>query len=127
MESIDNLFINLFEVQGVTNSRLVTFTQSHLALMQTANPGGAFTPLIVATQPLLTAFEQSLTQRLGSIGLSKSETFGKRKARLAFTAFIRQHEGTVRSVFGKDSGTYREFFPHGLTAYDRFSGPRYET
>ncbi len=126
METISNLFIDLFEVKDLTNNRLESYAVNHLARMVANNPAGKLDALIADTQTAIIAFQQSKNNRYSSLGNRKAYTATKQQARDAFTVFIRQQEGTVRGKFGKKSEPYLQFFPNKLTAFDRATATGYD-
>ena len=126
MEKLDNLFTDLFEVKDLTNNRLSRFASDHLACLNSNNPAGIFNAIIDSTQTALYNFRASQSKKLSSLGNRKAYTQTKRQARNAFTVFIRQQEGSVRGKFGKDSEAYIQFFPKGLTVYDRATNRGYD-
>lgn len=126
LKKLDDLFTDIFELKKITNGRLTTFANVHLMSLVKNNPGGAFDALIPATQNALNALRQSGQGKFGTVGDRKAMTKEKKKARVAFNKFIRQKEGLVRGKFGERSEAYIQFFPQGLTAYDRATDMEYQ-
>ena len=126
MKKLNDLFTDIFELKKITNARLTTFANFHLVALVRNNPGGIFDALIAPTENTLKALRNSEQGKYGSIGDRKGTTLAKKKARVAFNRFIRRNEGAVRAKFAETSAPYKEFFPTGLTAYDRASDMKYQ-
>ena len=68
---------------------------------------------------LLTAFQSALGVQATTIGRQVGGTLTRQQAGEAARAFISQQEGLVRAKFGKASAPYLEFYPQGITEYQR--------
>lgn len=117
-KKITDIFEDLVEGHNITDSRLLTFGYDQLSKLSVSNPGGVFTPIINALTGVLDTFGSALTAELSNTGDRQGATLAKDLSRTAFTEWMRRNEGLVRSTFGKNSGSYIEFFPSGLTQFD---------
>ena len=68
---------------------------------------------------LLTAFQSALGVQATTIGQQVGGTLTRQQAGDAARAFISQQEGLVRAKFGKASAPYLEFYPQGISEYQR--------
>ena len=125
MINLEILFKDLFDGEKITNERLGTFGFDHLAKLTANNPGSVFNSLITATQTKLVAFSNAYQLKGSNIGDQKGSTNVKNDARKAFTQYIREQEGGIRTKFGKTSAAYMQFFPDGLSAFNKATDSGY--
>ena len=125
MEQINDLFTDFFNKPIITNERLGTFALDHIARVVANNPGGVFAGIIASTQTATEALGAAYVQKDATMGDQKGSTSTKNLARKAFSAYISQQEGTIRGKFGKTSEAYIQFFPNGLSAFNKATDTGY--
>ncbi len=127
MKKIEDLFTDFFNERKITNERLGSYGLDHVArITANNNPASTFAAIIANTNNALSAFGTAVEAVGGSIGNRKGSTSTKNLARMAFNAFIRQKEGTIKGQFGETSEPYIQFFPDGLSVYNKATDLKYK-
>ncbi|MBS0659502.1 MAG: hypothetical protein JSR82_14770 [Verrucomicrobia bacterium] len=131
MIEISRYFAIPFSSSEISAEELRNFTEDHLARLGAL---GADSPrkavaerLRNAGQSAFAAFDDALTERAKALAAQEGGTLGKDDVVRLFKTTIRQREGRIRDVFGKDSAAYKEFFPRGLTEYTQVTVGRVQT
>jgi hypothetical protein len=110
-------FKNHLDTDRVSDDNMNRFGQDALQRLIANNPGGLYTALV---GPTTTAYN-NYAQALGTQSLSESTKEGATvdvdQLKKAFIDLVAMKEGTIRGIWGKDSGTYQKFFPHGVEEY----------
>jgi len=115
MIQLDRLFQNLFSEKDIRPSRLIVFAKTHLAALEKNNPAGIFDLIISQTEALIQNLHAADNQKYSYRGDRKGQAVEKVLLRQTIINYLRLKEGLVKSVFGKESAPYVEFFPDGLT------------
>lgn len=127
MQQFISWFTNPFDNPRISHNRLNLFSTDVIARITNGNGNGMFTALLVQlTNAYQDHFGDIKDVDLASAVL-KSLTAAKDNVMATFKAMVQQQEGAVRSEFGRDSPTYLEFFPLGLTEYTNASLGNVET
>ena len=117
MQDLSKLFINLFDDQRITNNRLVTFAEDQITRLTDNNPASVYDGIIAETTTATTELKNLIVEHGSQTSTREGSTVSKNTAQQQLTQYIGQQEGLVKSVFGKNSAEYQEFFPQGLTAF----------
>ena len=117
MQDLSNLFGDLLEDPKITNNRKVIFGNDQIVRLTDNNPAGIYTPIITATTAAVNALSVIIVARESDTSTREGSTVTKNRTRTALVEFISRKEGLIKSVFGKTSGQYQEFFPQGLSAF----------
>lgn len=113
MYSFTALFRNPFSAR-VTDSELRRFGVTHAGLLLA---DVHFTGLAGVTREAIENYSGALTDEEFWNARSKAATREREQARELFLDVLGQHEGAIRSKFGKDSFTYVRFFPSGMAGF----------
>ena len=115
MQVLSNLFTDLFDDPKITNNRLVAFANDQILRLSANNPAAVYTPISTATTTAANALNAIIVLRESDTRTREGSTVGKKETRKDLVKYISKKEGLVKSVFGKPSTQYEEFFPQGLT------------
>lgn len=116
MINLDRFFQNHFDTDKISDANFNKFTTDHLNRLAKA---GTYPALLAALQPIYAAWSGSTLSEATNTAIRESYTRSVQNAVDAIRSAISQQEGTVRGKFGKDSPAYQEFFPQGVTDYNR--------
>ena len=123
----ERYFENLFDDDRFIDARFINFLDDHLQRTKAQNDGGRHDALIATLQQVIAALRANQTTedvaRVRRIG----KTYSLDALVALFKADVRQHEGTIKGLFTRESETYIEFFPQGLTEYDNLTRPETPT
>lgn len=125
MQNLSNLFTDLFDDPKITNNRLHTYGINQVSRLTANNPAALYTPIITATTTALSALNNIMVAHGSSKGSREGSTRTKKETKEALTDYISQQEGLVKSVFGKKSGPYQEFFPQGVSVFSKGTEAEY--
>lgn len=118
MLGMERYFENPYDDDDITDERFINFLDDHFQRVKAQNEGGRHDALLAALALVIPALRAN--QSAGDV--ARVRRIGKTRSLDAlvalFQADVRQHEGTIKGVFKKDSETYIEFFPEGLAAYN---------
>jgi hypothetical protein len=127
MTNFLEIFKNFFDTPKLSDDNLKKFTQDNIQRMTANNGGGTFTQLITDTTVAYTSYFGNITDKDIALALQQALTLTADTLMDNFKASVSQKEGLVKSTYGKDSPTYQEFFPHGLTEYSNATKATIET
>ena len=123
MLEIHRFFDNPYDDDAITDERFINFLDDHRQRVQAQNEGGRHDALLVALDAAIAALRANQTTQ----DVARVRRIGKTSSLDAlvelFTADVRQHEGTIKGLFKKESETYIEFFPEGLEEYNNITRP----
>ncbi len=117
MIQLERYFENIFDKKEITPMRLFTFARYNLVALKGNNPGGIYDTIIAATETVLGNYHKEITETGVNRGRKAGGTLGKKQARKDFIDFLARREGLVRSILGRKSPEYKEFFPRGVNAF----------
>jgi len=117
MMKLHRFFQNPFASPSFGISKLLAFTNDHLAKMEAINPGGIFDGRIAATKAALQAVNNADVENGERLGLRKGRKGEKRKFRKALPGSIGKIYGAVVAKFGSKAAVMKEFFPSGRSAF----------
>jgi Carboxypeptidase regulatory-like domain len=120
MKQLTSIFENHFTSSKISDVKMKSFAQDHIQKLLVANGAGSiFTSILAATNAAYTGYYGSLASTDLASVVQKSLTLTTDTVFDNFIAAVRQEEGLVRSVFAINSPQYIEFFPRGLTEYNK--------
>jgi hypothetical protein len=119
MISPDKLFGNLFNDPEITPVRLANFAQDALNKLTAAeNPN--FAHIIEQLAAPLTVLQNQLGNVDTSVTQQRGATLTNDQVMDDFIATMRTQEGVIANAVGGFKSTgYLQFFPHGLTEYNK--------
>lgn len=121
MLGMERYFDNPYDDDAITDARFINFLDDHRARVKAQNEGGRHDALLATLDTVIAALRAN--QTTGDV--ARVRRIGKTKSLDAlvglFKADVRQHEGTIKGLFKKESETYVEFFPEGLEEYNNIN------
>jgi len=117
MMNLETFFKNHFDTKEISDDNMRKFAEVHLQRLAANNTGGEFTTLLTDTTNAYTNYFGSMTDEDTKYAVQQGLTIAMNSVVRNFKRAISQKEGLVRSIFGKESPQYREFFPFGITEY----------
>ncbi len=105
----------------ITNYRLLNFIKDHRARMNAANLTGHYTVYIAALDLLITSFQNAISSKSTTLVQQVGDTEVLDGGIQDFADFVHAEEPHIRYMFASDHSAYLEFYPHGLTPFDRIS------
>lgn len=102
-----------------SDARLNAFAFDHIQRLTQANTKGALTARLAEVQSAYTACFGTMASEAGATAQREGLTKTANEALVALKDALTDGEAAVHVAFGKDSATYEEFFPQGLTEYRR--------
>jgi hypothetical protein len=122
MLRIENFFKNHFDSVRISNARLRAFTDDHINKLIAKLSLGAnavLQQLLDDLLPVYNAYFGAINDEATRFALQQGRTVAVDNAWDNVLNFIRQKEGTVRGIWGKESPEYQEFYPLGLNEYNQ--------
>lgn len=127
MKNLRNWFANPFADPKISHEKLKLFAADVIARLTNNNGSGLFTAILAQLVAAYQSYFGDITDVDLAAAIQKSFTSSKDNLFKTFKEAVSRQEGLVRSVFGKDSGTYMEFFPLGLSQYSQATMANVET
>jgi len=117
MIRISRLFDNLFDDRQISVAELTNFSSDHIERLRANNPGAIFNAILADTELKHNALEAA-TNALGTdTSQREGRTVDMNDVVADFKKAVSRTEGLIRFTYGKQSGTYQEFYPNGITEY----------
>ena len=115
----EKLIEDLFDDVHLADYNLRSFTQDHLLRLSIPanNPGGIYSGLISVTTTKFNAFFGKMDNESIQDSINQSLTITTEETKALAITYLSTLEGLVSFKFGKTSGTYQQFYPHGLSEY----------
>ena len=123
MISIIKYFRILFLSPKITNSILQNFTEDHIQRLLNHNPGGIFTTILTNVTAAYNSFFGDASSKARNIAVQKGKTEAMVASRKALEKLISDNENLAKYTYRNDNETYLEFYPNGLTEYNRADIP----
>jgi len=117
MINIETFFRNHLDTPKISDFNMRKFAEINLQRMMANNPGGIYTQLVTDTTTAYNDYYGAISDDDTKTAIKDGATVGMNDAMGAFKDSASQKEGIVRGTYGKDSPTYQEFYPHGITEY----------
>ena len=114
MQNLDVFFINHFDTDRISDDNIAKFSEDHLMRL---SENGLYPGLSAALLGVHQAYFGAITDEATKTAVREGQTKAVDNAVKAIKDQISQHEGTVRGKYGKESPTYQEFFPQGVSEY----------
>lgn len=121
MINLNAIFKNHFDTREISDDNMRKFSETNLDRMISNNPGGIYDTLITNTTTVYNDYFGAITDEDVKAAIKEGSTIAMNNAMEEFKLTVSQKEGIIRGTYGKDSPTYQEFFPHGLTEYSKAS------
>lgn len=116
MVNLNRFETNPFDDEiNISHPNFHQFATDHFNRLQNNNPGGAFTDIITATQPIYNQFNIVFGSKSIEEALRKGATIGIGQSVDEMLNDARKLEMQVGFLYGKGSVKYMAFFPRGLT------------
>lgn len=119
MIKFDTFFRNHFDSDLISDDRMDLFSQDHIARLKTNNPGDIFLPLIAPTEKAFNDYYTAKTSESFLSAQKEAATVNVDIYAKEFNDLVSMKEGIIRGTWGKDSAQYQEFYPQGITEYNR--------
>lgn len=117
MINLKRFFENLFDTDRISDDNIRKFSNDHIQRLVAANGDGSLTGMINDTEGAYIAYFGAITDEDTAFALQQAKTISVDNIIEEFKDAVSQHEGLVRSTFGKGTPEYEEFFPLGVTEY----------
>lgn len=127
MINLTTLFKNHFDSSKISDEKLKVFSEDHIQRISVNNGSGLFTAIINDTVAAHTAYFGNITGEATNKAIQKSRTASVDNVISTFKEEVSRKEGHIKSLFGKDSVTYIEFFPRGISEYGSATKANVET
>ncbi len=128
MISSIKLFGDLFNTNDITPDRLVIFAKDLLARLTKANASGAFTAQIATLTTYIASLEADISGVDTTLNLQSGQTDEVDLLTHNFGARLSILEGVIAfSLGGVNTIAYKEFFPRGLSEYNKITRPKMPT
>lgn len=113
------LTTDLFKEKNLSDSNLRAFAEYFLICLALPanNPAGIYDTLLVDTTTCYQNLYGSMLSQMNKAGVSKGLTITVNKAFDAVINKLRALQGLIKFKFGRNSATYKEFFPKGMKEY----------
>jgi hypothetical protein len=119
---IEKYFTNHFSNKNISNGRLKAFTDDHINKttgILTVSPNAIIQQLLDDLLPLYNGYFGAISSEATKYAIQQSRTIAVNNAWEKVLDFIRQKEGTVKGIWGKDAEQYQEFYPLGVEEYNK--------
>ncbi len=117
MIRISRFFENLFDDRQISVGELMNFSSDHIERIRANDPTGVFGEILSQTETKHDALEAAVN----ALGTDTSQREGRTKDMNEVVADFKKKvskvEGLISYTFGRQSGTYQEFYPKGITEY----------
>lgn len=112
---------NHFDSKNISDAKLKEFAEFNIQGMSNNNPGGIYDTLVTDTTTFYTGYFGAMTDEQTKTSLKEGKTVTMNLKLDAFVEFVRRKEGLIRSQYGENSAEYQEFYPQGITQYNRMN------
>ena len=127
MIRIERLFENLFDDKEISVSEITNFSGHYIEKVRANNPGGIYDDMLTDTETK----HGDLVKAVSDEKTDESEREGRTKDMddvvSDFKVSVSRVEGLISYTFGRKSGKYQEFYPQGVTEYNRMGLEQTET
>ena len=121
MIRISRIFEDLFDDKEISVSELVNFSSDGIERIDANNPGNAFNAILSATKTKHDALEDAVNALKTNVAQREGRTIDMNDVVADFKKKVSKVEGLISYTFGRESGTYQEFYPRGRTEYTNMS------
>ena len=128
MLSSNRLFGDLFDAKDITSDRLVIFAKDEFARLTKGNGGGLFTAQLANLATLIATLEADVSGVDTTLNLQSGQTDEVDLVTHEFAVTLSELEGVIAKMLGgKHTIGFKEFYPHGLTEYNKISRAKMPT
>lgn len=115
----ERLIDDLFDDQRLADYNLRSFCDDHLLRLSIPelNPGGIYNTLITATTTKYNAFFGKMTNEVTKKAISQGLTVNMETAKKEALEEVSHFENLVAFKFKPTTGTYKQFYPQGVSEY----------
>jgi hypothetical protein len=124
MQNLEKFFVNPFDTSRISDDRMRKFSEDHL---QRLAESGLYPALTTAMQAAYGTYFGAITDEATKIAIREGQTKAVDMAMEAIKDAASQQEGAVRAKYGKESPTYQEFYPQGVSEYTKATLANIET
>lgn len=117
MIRLERFFKNHFDTKEISDNNIRKFTEVHLQRLAAKNGSGDFTQMISDTTDAYNLYFGKINDEDTKFAVQQGLTIAVNNAVEDFKSAVSRRSGLILSAFGKESPTYQEFFPLGLTEY----------
>src|SRR3989304_7573515 len=121
MPNLKVFFRNFFDTPKISDNNIRKFAEDQLQRMISNNPTGIYNQLITYTTFAYNGYFGAISNEDVRTAIKEGSTIGMNNALKAFRITVSRKEGIIRGTYGKTSEVYQEFYPHGITEYNRAS------
>ena len=121
MINLKRLFKNLLDDKEISIGELTNFSSDGIERLRANNPGGIFTTILTDTEAKHQAFEDAQASLDTDEAEREGRTIDMNIVMAAFTKKVRQVEALISWTYKEKPGIYEEFYPLGLTEYNRMT------
>jgi hypothetical protein len=121
MLAFRRIFENQFRGERLSHGTLKKFSEDHLARI-TANPGppgGPIEGLVAPTGAAHLNYFGNISDVDIAYAVEQGITVSVKFKMKEFIELVRKQRSIIEYTFGKDKEVYQEFYPHGVTEYNR--------
>jgi len=116
-DKFDRISINPLDYVIVGATRRYQYAEDNIKSMKTNNPNNVFDPLIAATEEKLNVYKGNTSDSKINEALRIAHTSEVKIEMDEIIINAGKCEGLVKSVFGKNTPIYLQFFPFGLSEF----------
>jgi len=121
MIRISRFFENLFDDRQISIGELTNFSSDHIERIRANDPTGIFGAILAQTETKHNALENAVN----ALGTDTSQREGRTKDMNEvvsdFKMKVSRVEGVISFTYDRQSGTYQEFYPKGITEYSHMT------
>ena len=110
---------NIFDRDTITNLRLANGGNAHIQILIKKNVNGEYDVIISDTTALHIDLLANITEGLSDINIQKAKTAIVDNIELQFDDKVHRLFPVIMSKYYKDTTEFKEFFPFGLTEYNK--------
>ena len=126
MNILKNILRNIFRRKRITKTRLRVFGQNHIETLNGKNDAGQFDTIITETTDVYIKFFGKLTGEASDLAIQKAKTQIVDTIMMQFEKKVRRDYPLITSKYFNDTPEYTEFFPYGLTEFNRITKEKFE-
>lgn len=112
-------FVNHFDTHRISDENIQRYSEAHMHLLATNDPEGRYCSMLEEVTDAHAAYYGSTIDDVVKEAVKQGATRRKDEVFGRFQELVRRGEGLVRAHYGKGSAEYEEFFPYGVTEYNR--------
>ena len=120
MLNANTLFGNVYDKEEISDQHMLSHSEDHVERLTNCNTNGKYDSIIALLNPEIAAMAQELGNRDTSINIRMAKTDTIDLLTIGFSHTLSELEGVISySCGGENSESYKEFFPRGLTEYNK--------